>query len=353
MKIKERLTLLFILMTYSLFGNNIAYKYPSYSYVFHEFDVDQSYINNDEFSLFVINNENKLKTFYRHSLQRGKDILPTMKNLLVGDGVSDLFIYLSMVESGFSPTAVSAKKAVGLWQFMPATAKHFNLQVCKDNDERCDTSLATTAAISYLNKLYKQFGKWYLAAMAYNCGEGCLEKALKKAGTDELSVLTDNNLKYLPKETRDYMKKILLVAMIGENNILNIGNNYNSTIEVEIKKGANLEDIARLIKVDYSLLKKLNKKMENNKIKIPIEKVYSFYLRYELMEYNINPKPHLISHYVALGETVESIARKYKSNAEDIFRINHLGNSYLTLGQFLVIPISKKLFEKTLMGTSK
>jgi len=355
MKLKVKLILFFLITISSLFGNPIANKYPSYSYVFNEFNVDQSYIDNDEFLFFVLKNEKKLRTFYRRSLQRGKDILPTMKNLLVGDGVSDLFIYLSMIESGFSSRAVSVKKAVGLWQFMPVTAKRFNLQICNSNDERCDTSLATTAAIAYLNKLYKQFGKWYLAAMAYNCGEGCVQKALKKAGTDDLSILTDNNLKYLPKETRDYMKKILLVAMIGENNGLDIDSNGNSgsTIEVNIAKGTELVHLARLIKMDYSLLKKLNTGMKDNKIIIPLEKVYAFYLRYELIEQSIEPKPHLISHYVALGETVESIAIKYKSDSEAIFRANHLSDTFLTLGQFLVIPVSKNLFEKTLIGTSK
>ena len=208
--------IIFFVMSISLHALAITKKYDAYTYVFNEFDVPHTYIEDDTFIHFVSQNEHGLQKFYKRSLKRGKKLLPTMKGLLIGEGVSDLFLYLSMIESGFSTTAISGKKAVGLWQFMPATARQYNLKVCNNYDERCDTVSATSAAIAYLNKLHRQFGKWYLAAMAYNCGEGCVERAIKKAGTDNISVLTDNQRRLLPKETRDYIRKILLIAMIGE-----------------------------------------------------------------------------------------------------------------------------------------
>ena len=117
-------SLLFCFLVFSTLNASwLENKYPSYSYVFNEFDIDESYIYDDDFISFVMKNENNLKRFYQRSLIRGKEILPTMQGLLVEDGVSDLFIYLSMVESGFTKDAVSPKKAVGLWQFMAATAK--------------------------------------------------------------------------------------------------------------------------------------------------------------------------------------------------------------------------------------
>lgn len=336
-------------------------KYPSYAYVFNEFDLDKSYIYNDEFNQFALKNETSLRGFYKRSLKRGRDILPTMKGILVGEGVSDLFLYLSMIESGFSSEAVSPKKAVGLWQFMPATARQYNLTVCNDYDERCDTVSSTSAAINYLNKLHRQFGKWYLAALAYNCGEGCVQKAIRRAGTDNLSILTDNNLKYLPKETRDYIKKILLVAMIGENNTLGLNENTtidNPYIEVEVKGGTELKTIALLIKMKEHSLQKLNPKIRKGKvpnkkkmylIRIPLEKVYAFYLRYELASSQKSIKTHLMSHYVLLGETIVSIANKYDTSPIEIIAVNNLENDYLSLDQFLVIPVSKKTFEKTLL----
>jgi membrane-bound lytic murein transglycosylase D len=170
----KRILFLYTLCVSTIYAISLEHKYPSYTYVFNEFDVDESYLYNEDFISFVSKHEKNLKSFYKHSLRRGREILPTMQGLLVDDGVSDLFIYLSMVESGFSTDAVSPKKAVGLWQFMSATAKQYNLTVYNNYDERCDTVSATSAAINYLNKLHKQFGKWYLAAMAYNCGEGCV-----------------------------------------------------------------------------------------------------------------------------------------------------------------------------------
>jgi len=352
--------LVHILWITTAFALSIEDKYPSYSYVFHEFDVDETYLYDEDFISFVTNHEKSLKLFYKNSLQRGKEVLPTMQGLLVDDGVSDLFIYLSMVESGFSSDAVSPKKAVGLWQFMPATAKDYNLSICNSYDERCDTVSATSAAINYLNKLHKQFGKWYLAAMAYNCGEGCVNKAIKSAGTDDISVLLDNRLKYLPRETREYLKKILLVAMIGENLTLGFGNEqYDSweetLVQVDVHSGTSLKHIAALIKMKEEKLFDLNRGLKNGmvphdrptyKITIPIEKIYAFYLRYEPPQSPKRYKSHMVSHNITLGETLESIAKLYEADVEEIKVSNHLTDEYLTVGNMLVIPVTQDIFEK-------
>jgi len=354
-----------LLWIHPTYAASLETKYPSYSYVFTEFDVDESYIYEDDFISFVSKNEKQLKDFYRRSLVRGKEILPTMQGLLVDEGVSDLFIYLSMVESGFSSEAISPKKAVGLWQFMAATAKHYDLIVCNSYDERCDTVSATSAAISYLNKLHKQFGKWYLAAMAYNCGEGCMERAIQRAGTDDLSILTDKNSKYLPRETRAYIKKLLLVSMIGENVTLDFGRDHHAGLEdtlirVDVSGGTSLKEISKLLKMEEERLFKLNKSLKNGlvpkekaiyKITIPIEKVYAFYLRYELPrkkkadKQTLKLKSHMISHYVAWGETLESVAKLYHADSKEIMLTNHLKNDFLILNSLLVIPVSQKIFE--------
>jgi len=339
-------------------ANTLAQKYPSYTYVFNEFDVDKSYIYNTDFSSFVLKHEKNMEAFYERSLHRGAEILPTMKGMLMGEGVSDLFIYLSMIESGFSNTAVSPKKAVGLWQFMPATAKQYDLKVCKEYDERCDTSSSTAAAIRYLNKLHKQFGKWYLAAMAYNCGEGCVQKAIKKSGSNALSVLTDDGLAYLPKETREYIKKILLVAMIGENISLGFSSKVepqNGLVSVEVAGGTDLKRVAKALNMKATALKKLNikikdglvpKQIKKYKIQIPIDKIFAFYLRYDFIEEPELPKESLVSHSVLLGETLAMIADKYTTSIEAIVMVNHLESHNLRLNQFLIIPVSTKVFEE-------
>ena len=343
------------------FSLSITDKYPGYTYVFSEFGVDESYIYDTAFERFVLHNEKRIKAFYKRSLIRGENLLPMMRGNLMDDGLSDLFIYLSMVESGFSPAVVSPKKAVGLWQFMPATAKHYNLSVCNSFDERCDPVSSTNAAIDYLSKLHRQFGKWYLAAMAYNCGEGRLAKAIKKAGSDALSVLVDDRDKYLPLETREYIKKILLIAMIGESMTLDFAPSRKEILQVEVQGGTKLSQLAKIIEMEPSQLLSLNKQFKKGvvpkekrtyKLTIPEEKMIIFYLRYELLdelpEEKKSVKPHLISHYVSLGETLEIIAKKYDSSSEEIKTANRISDDFLILDTLLVIPVSQALFEETL-----
>ena len=357
------LYLLFVLLPHMLHAVTLENKYPSYSYVFNEFDVDESYLYDDDFIDFVKKHEHKLNSFYRRSLTRGEALLPMIQGQLLEEGVSDLFLYLSMIESGFSTTIVSPKKAVGLWQFMPATAKHYGLKVCSSYDERCDAISATRAAIRYLNKLHREFGKWYLAAMAYNCGEGRVRRAIKKAGSDALDVLANSRSNYLPRETKDYIKKILLIAMIGESSLIGLDDateSENGTVEVEVDRDTSIGKIATLIKMDKKSLLKLNPAYINGKIPknrayytltIPIEKIYAFYLRYtppeDLFETQIKEtKSHMITHSVKLGETLESIAKKYEADADEIRVANHLDDPYLLVNSLLVIPVTQKIFEK-------
>jgi len=126
-------------------------------------------------------------------------------------------IYLAMIESDFDPTAKSPVHAVGMWQFMSATARRFGLTVRGGVDERKDPARATDAALAYLATLHDRFGSWYLAAAAYNSGEGTVLRALRKVtgrstGTDEDFFKI---LPALPKETQDYVPKLIASARIG------------------------------------------------------------------------------------------------------------------------------------------
>ncbi|MEA1954665.1 MAG: transglycosylase SLT domain-containing protein [Campylobacterota bacterium] len=368
MKSIKKIVWLTLLLSSYTFALSITDKYPSYAYVFSEFDVDESYIYDETFETFVLDNEKGMKRFYKSSIKRGELYLPFMMSRLMDDGLSDLFIYLSMVESGFSPTVVSPKKAVGLWQFMPATAKHYELSVYQSYDERCDPVSSTNAAIRYLNKLHRQFGKWYLAAMAFNCGEGRLAKAIKKAGSDDLSTLVDEEKKYLPLETREYIRKILLASMIGESTIMDFSSNYhltkNSIMQVEVLEGTKLSDLAKMMEMKSSELLNLNEQYKNGfvpkkrgsyKVHIPEEKMMLFYLRYETEEKISEKKekkkplkPYLLSYIVSLGDTLEEIAKKYKSSVNDIVLANQLKDDYLSVDQLLIIPVAQEIFEKAL-----
>ncbi len=116
---------------------------------------------------------------------------------------------LPFIESAFNPQAISSAKASGMWQFMPATGKHFDLRQNVFRDDRRDVLASTRAALDYLSKLHGMFGDWHLALAAYNWGEGNVQRAIarnRRAGkpTDYLSL-------HMPRETAYYVPKLQAV----------------------------------------------------------------------------------------------------------------------------------------------
>jgi membrane-bound lytic murein transglycosylase D len=119
---------------------------------------------------------------------------------------------LPMIESAFNPQAYSRSHAAGIWQFIPSTGKNYGLKQNVWYDGRRDVTAATQAALDYLQKLYMDFGSWELALAAYNCGEGCVSRAIQKNAakgkpTDYLNLP-------LPSETRHYVPKLMAVKQM-------------------------------------------------------------------------------------------------------------------------------------------
>ncbi len=127
-------------------------------------------------------------------------------------GLPEELIHLAMVESAFLPEARSNKGAVGMWQFIAATAKRYGLQVTRKVDERKDIEKASEAAANHLADLYNTYGDWPLALAAYNSGSGTVNRALEKSGSRDFFSLARKKL--FPKETRDYVAKFLAIALI-------------------------------------------------------------------------------------------------------------------------------------------
>jgi len=119
---------------------------------------------------------------------------------------------LPFVESAFVTTAQSNAKASGLWQFMPATGRDFDLKQNIFRDDRRDVLASTNAALDYLTRLYKQFGDWHLALAAYNWGQGNVAKAI--ARNEKAGLPTDFESLKLPDETRYYVPKLQAVKNI-------------------------------------------------------------------------------------------------------------------------------------------
>lgn len=130
-------------------------------------------------------------------------------------------IYVAMIESGFNPTAKSPVAASGLWQFMSATAREYGLRVGGRVDERNNPARSTDAALTYLSRLHDRFGSWYLAFAAYNTGQGRVARIMKQVTGSEKGTDADyyRIANRLPKETRDYVPKMIAAARIGNDRV--------------------------------------------------------------------------------------------------------------------------------------
>jgi membrane-bound lytic murein transglycosylase D len=150
-------------------------------------------------------------------LDRMDNYAPMIRQKLAERGMPEELAYLPLIESGFNPSAQSPAKASGLWQFIAGTAQRYGLTVKGRVDERRDPVKETDAALNYLSDLYDRFGSWYLAAAAYNVGEGRIERAMKQVtgstrGTDADFYAISH---LLPAETQNYVPKLVAAAKIA------------------------------------------------------------------------------------------------------------------------------------------
>src|SRR2546422_6856570 len=130
-------------------------------------------------------------------------------------------VYLTLIESGLSNTAVSRARAVGMWQFMASTARLYGLTVDPWVDERRDPFRATEAAVNYLADLRERLGSVYLAAAAYNAGGGRIERGIDRLpgepdSVDDHPFFQLSDRRYLRRETRDYVPKLIAASLIAK-----------------------------------------------------------------------------------------------------------------------------------------
>ena len=171
---------------------------------------------------------------------------------------------LPFIESAFNPQAVSSAKAAGMWQFMPATGKYFDLKQNLFRDERRDVLESTRAALDYLQKLYNMFGDWHLALAAYNWGEGSVSRALAR-NKAQGKPLTYSDLR-MPDETRYYVPKLQAVKNIiaqpeAFKTVLPLIQNHPFFRSVPIDRDIDVEVAAKLANVSLKDFKALNPAM--------------------------------------------------------------------------------------------
>ncbi len=171
---------------------------------------------------------------------------------------------LPFIESAFNPQAMSSARASGMWQFMPATGKDYELKQNLFRDDRRDLLASTRAALDYLQRLHRMFGDWHLALAAYNWGEGNVQRAIKRnisAGlpTDYLSLR-------MPDETRNYVPKLYAIRNIvaapeALGLTLPVIENHPYFVSVPLQRDVDVAVAARLAEIPLSDFQALNPSM--------------------------------------------------------------------------------------------
>ena len=140
---------------------------------------------------------------------------PMIQRVLQEEGIPQELIHLAQAESGFIPRAISRKAAGGMWQFVVFRGQQYGLMQTRFTDDRMDPEMATRAAAHHLHDLYNEFGDWYLAIAAYNCGPGAVEKAVERTGYADFWELRNRGA--LPVETTNYVPIILAMTIMEKN----------------------------------------------------------------------------------------------------------------------------------------
>jgi len=187
--------------------------------------------------------------YIQRFVDRGSKYLHHIVEEVEKRGMPTEVALLPIIESAFNPQAFSHAKASGMWQFIPSTGKHFGLKQDWMADNRRDVLLSTDAALDYLQKLYGMFNSWELAFAAYNCGEGCVGRAIAK--NQKLGLPTDYLSLTLPLETRNYVPKLIAVKNI----VLSPGS-YGIELEA-VENRPYFAKVAAPDKIDTSLAARL------------------------------------------------------------------------------------------------
>lgn len=209
---------------------------------------------------FIDQYSGRLRRSVSYMLGAGNFYIPIFEEALDYYGLPLELKYLPVIESALDPKAKSKAGAVGLWQFMLATGKRYELTVNSLIDERQDPYKSTWAAARYLRDLYKIFGDWSLVIAAYNCGPSTINKAIHRAGgaKDYWTIYP-----YLPQETRGYVPAFIAANYIMnyycEHNICPMKTKYPVTTDtVVINRDLHMEQIATLCNIDKDAVRALN-----------------------------------------------------------------------------------------------
>jgi peptidoglycan lytic transglycosylase D len=272
-------------------------------------------------------------------------------------GVPEDMVYLAMIESGYSNTAVSRARAVGMWQFMAATARGYGLEVDQWVDERRDPFKATDAAARHLLALDSMFGSWYLAAAAYNGGSGRVIRGLRRlpGETDSVSDATFfalSDRRYLRRETRDYVPKLIAAALIAKEP-QHYGFDSIPTLqplvydEITVPDATGLDVVARLADTTLSAITELNPEYyrgvtpPKRTAVVRVPRGAGVIVAQGYAELPASERVNFLAHVVRRGETLSGIGERYRISVPLLLAANPgIRARALRVGAHLKIPVS-------------
>jgi membrane-bound lytic murein transglycosylase D len=294
------------------------------------------------------------RDFFIQSHERSAFYRPIILKELKKAGLPEELSWLPLVESGFKIRALSRARALGLWQFIPSTGYKYGLNRDEWIDERLDVEKSTRAAIDYLRELHGMFGDWLTVLAAYNCGEGRVLKVISRQHINYFDRFWDL-YRQLPYETARYVPRFLATLQIIKNP-KKYGFDLNESLErqntyryetVKTDKSMRLQDIASHLGTSEETITTLNSELRQN---ITPDKEYNLKVPPGMAEKSAKimdevpkcekPRQVFVHYKAKRGETVASIARKYRTSVSAIMAYNNVSSrKRITAGQRLIIPV--------------
>lgn len=265
--------------------------------------------------------------------------------ILDEEGLPRELLHLAQAESGFQPRAMSRAKAGGLWQFIPSRGQEYGLSQSTLTDDRFDPEKATRAAARHLRDLYHEFGDWNLAMAAYNCGPGCVGRAVERTGYADYWELRKRGA--VPRETTNYVPIVQALAIISLNPKAygielpeaDPAMEFDSHV-LDAKTNMNL--MADLLGITQTELRELNPAVRDGvapagyTLRVPKEAVPT--LLSGLSQIPVPNRTGWRAHRVNDGDTIQAIATQYKTTPAAITKANEVSDSSVHAGDLLLIP---------------
>lgn len=320
---------------------------------------DIPYAKNKHVDRWINAFNGRLRKNFTRWIRRGSLYVPLMREVLAEYGLPQDLVYLSMIESGFNANAYSHAHAAGLWQFIGSTGRLYGLKSGSIVDERRDILKATHAAARHLKDLHNYFGDWYLAFAAYNTGSGKVRKAIRQSGSRNYWRLASRNHRFLYRETKDYVPKIMAAAIITKN-YRKYG--YSKSLFgkpldfdlVEVPDATDIYVIASCAGTSVEEIKKLNPSLAygttppNQRYAVLIPKGTRTFFKSNYAKVPRNKRTRFAFYRTKTKESVAKIARKNKVSYAKFKKLNGLSKKtkHIAKNKWLIVPKKGQPFNK-------